>query len=90
MTLCVWSLSFPKYLAKASTARRRCRKKKIRTDRIDRKAFSVVSSFDECYKNRVIAVIDGVRVSLISLAKLKKNKKASGRHKDLDDLEHLP
>lgn len=47
-------------------------------------------SFDECYKNRVVAVIDGVRVSLISLPKLKKNKKASGRHRDLDDLEHLP
>ncbi len=46
--------------------------------------------FDECYKNRVVAVIDGVRVNLISLPKLKKNKKASGRHKDLDDLEHLP
>ena len=47
-------------------------------------------SFDECYKNRVVATVDGVRVNLISLHKLKKNKKASGRHKDLDDLEHLP
>lgn len=47
-------------------------------------------SFDECYKSRVVAVIDGVRVCLISLAKLKQNKKASGRYKDLDDLEHLP
>lgn len=47
-------------------------------------------SFDECYASRVVAVLDGIRVSLISLAKLKKNKKASGRHKDLDDLEHLP
>ncbi|MBI5303067.1 MAG: nucleotidyltransferase [Chloroflexi bacterium] len=47
-------------------------------------------SFDECYASRVVAVLDGVRVSLISLPKLKQNKKASGRHKDLDDLEHLP
>lgn len=47
-------------------------------------------TFEECYKNRVVAVLDGVRVNLIGLAKLKKNKKASGRHKDLDDLEHLP
>jgi len=47
-------------------------------------------SFEECYASRVVAVLDGVRVSLISLPKLKQNKKASGRHKDLDDLEHLP
>ncbi len=48
------------------------------------------ASFAECYAERVVAVIDRVRVNLISLAKLKQNKKASGRHKDLDDLEHLP
>jgi hypothetical protein len=29
-------------------------------------------------------------VAVISLDDLKVNKKASGRHKDLDDLEHLP
>jgi predicted nucleotidyltransferase len=46
--------------------------------------------FNECYRSRVVAVIDGVRINLISLPKLKQNKKASGRHKDLDDLEHLP
>ena len=34
--------------------------------------------------------IDGVEVSLISLRHLKINKKASGRHKDLNDLEQLP
>ncbi len=48
------------------------------------------ASFAECYAERVVAVIDRVRVNLISLAKLKQNKKASGRHKDLDDLVHLP
>ena len=31
-----------------------------------------------------------VEVNLISLAHLKVNKKAAGRHRDLDDLEHLP
>jgi predicted nucleotidyltransferase len=31
-----------------------------------------------------------IQVNLISLEDLKINKKASGRHKDLDDLEHLP
>jgi predicted nucleotidyltransferase len=34
--------------------------------------------------------IDGVKVNLISLVDLRTNKRASGRHKDLDDLEHLP
>ena len=31
----------------------------------------------------------GVQANLISLHHLKQNKAASGRHKDLDDLEHL-
>jgi predicted nucleotidyltransferase len=47
-------------------------------------------TFDECYAERVVDVVDGVEVNLISLHHLKVNKKASGRYKDLDDLEHLP
>ena len=46
--------------------------------------------FSECYAQRVKDVIDGVPVNFIDLQHLKINKKASGRHKDLDDLEHLP
>jgi hypothetical protein len=46
--------------------------------------------FDDCYSNRVIDKIDGVEVNLISLKHLKMNKKASGRFKDLADIEHLP
>ena len=46
--------------------------------------------FDECYKDRVIDTLDGVEVNLISLKHLKINKKASGRYKDLNDLENLP
>ena len=47
-------------------------------------------SFDECYSERVEDDFDGISVKLISLSLLKKNKLASGRHKDLDDLDHLP
>jgi hypothetical protein len=47
-------------------------------------------TFQECYSERVIERIEDIEVSLISLRHLKVNKKASGRHKDLDDLEHLP
>lgn len=46
--------------------------------------------FEECYVERVVTTIDEVEVNLISLHHLKVNKKASGRYKDLDDLEHLP
>lgn len=46
--------------------------------------------FDECYANRILDQLDGITVSLIDLQNLKKNKKASGRAKDLADLEKLP
>jgi predicted nucleotidyltransferase len=45
--------------------------------------------FAGCYAARLVANIGGVEVSLISLADLKINKAASGRYKDLNDLEHL-
>jgi hypothetical protein len=47
-------------------------------------------NFEECFIERSLPIIDEVEVSLISLNKLKKNKKASGRLKDLNDLENLP
>ena len=34
--------------------------------------------------------LDGIEVPIISLYHLKVNKRASGRHKDLNDLENLP
>jgi len=46
--------------------------------------------FNDCYAQRVVDVLDGVKVNLISLNHLKINKKASGRHQDLADLENLP
>jgi hypothetical protein len=47
-------------------------------------------NFSECYAQCVVDVLDGVKVNLISLKHLKANKKASGRHQDLADLENLP
>ena len=47
-------------------------------------------TFAECYVSRVVDVLDGVEVNVIDLPHLKINKKAAGRHKDLDDLENLP
>ena len=46
--------------------------------------------FAACYARRASMVIDGVTLDIIGLDDLKANKKASGRHKDLDDLEQLP
>jgi hypothetical protein len=45
--------------------------------------------FSECYSSRAIEEVDGVSVNFIDLKNLKKNKKASGRHQDLADLENL-
>jgi len=46
-------------------------------------------TFDDCYARRNRVAIDGVKVNLIGFEDLLQNKVASGRHKDLDDLEHL-
>ena len=47
-------------------------------------------NFGECYAKRVVDVLDGVKVNVISLKHLKANKNASGRHQDLAALENLP
>lgn len=47
-------------------------------------------SFDSAWANRISEVWDGVPVFLISLEDLRTNKLASGRLKDLADLENLP
>jgi hypothetical protein len=46
-------------------------------------------SFEECYAERTVDVLDEIEVNIIDLEHLKINKKASGRLKDLADLEHL-
>jgi hypothetical protein len=46
--------------------------------------------FEECFRTRVLDSLDDVQVNIIDLAHLKANKKASGRLKDLADLENLP
>jgi hypothetical protein len=46
--------------------------------------------FLQAYSRRLETTMDGVPVKLISLDDLKINKRASGRYKDLADLENLP
>jgi hypothetical protein len=45
--------------------------------------------FSECYERRNVTEVDGVDVPFISRDDLRANKMASGRLKDLTDLEHL-
>lgn len=47
-------------------------------------------TFEECYAERVVDMIDGVEIPIISLRHLKINKRVSARGKDLVDPEHLP
>ncbi len=47
-------------------------------------------TYEPAWENRINEVWDEVPVSLISLEDLRTTKKASGRLKDLADLENLP
>ena len=46
--------------------------------------------FGAAYPRRIEGTLDGLPVKVISLADLRANKLASGRNKDLADLERLP
>jgi hypothetical protein len=46
--------------------------------------------FADAYAQRVTDTLDGVPVTIISLEQLEINKRASGRLKDLSDVENLP
>ena len=45
--------------------------------------------FNEAFAEKRIMQVEGVKVNVIHLNHLLQNKKASGRYRDLDDLEHL-
>lgn len=47
-------------------------------------------SFSECYAQRVTYLYDGIHINLIDLKHLKANKLATGRLRDLADVEELP
>lgn len=52
-------------------------------------SISGVDNFEECFANRKVIQLDGYQVNVISRVDLIKNKKASGRAKDLGDAEEL-
>ncbi len=46
-------------------------------------------SFDTCYHKRVVTTIQNVKVNFIDFKSLVKNKKSSGRLKDIADIDNL-
>jgi hypothetical protein len=59
------------------------------TDQIEILTVQSGASFDQCFKERVVDLLDGVEVNIISLHHLKTIKQAGNRPKDMDDLIHL-
>jgi hypothetical protein len=46
--------------------------------------------FEACYAEKEMIRVEDLEIPVISLARLRQNKAASGRTKDLADLENLP
>jgi predicted nucleotidyltransferase len=46
--------------------------------------------FEACYPRRVEVMLDGIKVPFIGLQDLRENKQATGRLRDLADVENLP
>ena len=57
---------------------------------IDLMTFTLGVTFEECYQNRIVLLIENVPTNIISLPDLILNKQATGRPQDLRDLENLP
>jgi predicted nucleotidyltransferase len=45
--------------------------------------------FAESFSNSLRIMLDGIEVNMIDVSDLIRNKKAVGRNKDLDDIEHI-
>ena len=58
-------------------------------DRIDILVSMTGVEFSDCYLKRIETILNGVKINFIDLEHLKENKKATGRHQDLADLEKL-
>lgn len=46
-------------------------------------------TFDDCYANRKEVTFDGLTMHFIGYHDLVKNKRTTGRHRDLDDIENM-
>jgi hypothetical protein len=46
--------------------------------------------FNTCYAEKLLITVEDITVPVISLPRLRQNKAASGRPKDLLDLDSLP
>lgn len=57
--------------------------------RIDLLTSVTALDFNDCYSSKVETEIQGTKINFIDLESFKKNKRATGRHQDLADLENL-
>jgi hypothetical protein len=46
-------------------------------------------TFEDCFKNRLLVEYEGVPIAIIGFDDFKKNKEASGRTKDIEDLKNF-
>ncbi|MDM8557599.1 hypothetical protein [Candidatus Parabeggiatoa sp. HSG14] len=46
-------------------------------------------NFEECYRNKFVFEYDGIVMHIIGFNDFKKNKEASGRSKDIEDLRNI-
>ena len=56
---------------------------------IDIIADAAAIDFNDCYARREIVTLGDIEISVLSKADLIRNKKAAGRHRDIDDAEIL-
>ncbi len=56
---------------------------------IDLMTFTVGVTFEECYQNKLVLDIHGIKVNFINLPELIKNKQALNRPQDIQDLDNL-
>lgn len=57
---------------------------------VDLMTFTLGVTFEECYTNRIVLMIEDIPTNMISLPDLIRNKQAIGRPQDIQDLENLP
>lgn len=87
------SLTVKERMAELEKMRQHINKSKYGTRQGFQRVYRIVKAggvdFEECYKRRTEAELDGTKVKFLSLEDLITAKKVSGRLQDLADAEHL-
>jgi hypothetical protein len=76
--------------ARAFPRREQCRQEGVPPMRLEILTSISGVNFEQCYAEKFLIDIEEIEVPVISLDRLRDNKFASGRAKDLADLDNLP